>query len=520
MKAPSRAAPTQRAAGALRCLPFLVQQAGTMRVFTATLATETNTFAPLPTGMATFEQTCLYPAGRHPDRPTLFSAPLWVAREQAAERGWTVLEGLVAFAMPGGITTRAAWDGLREQLLADLRAAMPVDIVLLGLHGAMVADGCDDCEGELLREVRAIVGPQAVVGAELDPHHHLTQAMLEHADLLVSFKHYPHTDSVERARELVALCAAAAQGRIRPTVGVADCGMISVLHTTRSPAREFVERIQALEGHDGVLSISVTHGFPWGDVPDMGTKVFVYTDGNAARAATLARQLADELVAMRDALQPGELTPDAAIDAALALQARPLAQDERAGPVVIADGADNPGGGAPGDSTWMLRRLIERGVPGAAVGPLWDPGAVRTAFAAGVGAQLPMRIGGKVCALSGQPLDAECRVLALVPDLRMSVFGNAQASLGEAALVEADGVLVSLISVRNQAMGLEVFTGFGLDLAALQLVVVKSSQHFHAAYGPIARKVLYSAAPGVVSSDLRQLPYRKASRALWPISAG
>ena len=111
-------------------------------------------------------------------------------------------------------------------------------------------------------------------------------------------------------------------------------------------------------------------------------------------------------------------------------------------------------------------------------------------------------------------------MLALAPDLRMSVFGNAQASLGEAALVEADGVLVSLISVRNQAMGLEVFTGFGLDLAALQLVVVKSSQHFHAAYGPIARKVLYSASPGVVSSDLRQLPYRKASRALWPISAG
>ena len=491
-----------------------------MRVFAASLATETNTFAPLPTSLASFEETCLYPAGEHPDRPTLFSAPLWVAREQAAERGWTVLEGLVAFAMPGGITTRAAWDTLREQLLDDLRAAMPVDIVLLGLHGAMVADGCDDCEGELLRQVRAIVGAQTVVGAELDPHHHLTRAMLDHADLLVSFKHYPHTDSVERARELVALCAATAERRIRPTVGVADCGMITVLHTTREPGRGLIERIQAMEGRDGVLSISITHGFPWGDVPDMGTRVFVYTDGDPARAAALARQLADELIALRDALQPGELGIDAAIDAALALQATPLAQGERAGPVVIADGADNPGGGAPGDSTWILRRLVERGVRGAAVGPLWDPIAVRTAAAAGVGARLPMRLGGKVCALSGQPLDADCHVLALARDLRMSVFGSSRASLGEAALVEADGVLVSLISVRNQAMGVEVFTGLGVDLAALQVVVVKSSQHFHAAYAPIARKVLYSAAPGVVSSDLGQLPYRKASRALWPISAG
>ena len=350
-----------------------------MRVFAASLATETNTFAPLPTSLASFEETCLYPAGEHPDRPTLFSGPLWVAREQAAERGWTVLEGLVAFAMPGGITTRAAWNTLREQLLDDLRAAMPVDIVLLGLHGAMVADGCDDCEGELLRQVRAIVGPQTVVGAELDPHHHLTQAMLDHADLLVSFKHYPHTDSVERARELAALCAATAERRIRPTVGVADCGMITVLHTTREPGRSLIERIQAMEGRDGVLSISITHGFPWGDVPDMGTRVFVYTDGDPARAAALARQLADELIALRDALQPGELGIDAAIDAALALQATPLAQGERAGPVVIADGADNPGGGAPGDSTWILRRLVERGVRGAAVGPLWDPIAVRTA---------------------------------------------------------------------------------------------------------------------------------------------
>lgn len=489
-------------------------------MFSASLATETNTFAPLPTGLAAFEETGLYPAGRHPDRPTLFSAPLWVAREQAAGRGWTVLEGLTAFAMPGGITTRAAWDTLREQLLADLRAAMPVDIVLLGLHGAMVAEGCDDCEGELLRQVRAIVGPGTVVGAELDPHHHLTPAMLEHADLLVSFKHYPHTDSVDRARELVALCAAAAEGRIRPTVGVAGCGMVTVLHTTRSPARELVARIQAMEGRDGVLSISITHGFPWGDVPDMGTKVFVYADGDPARAAALARQLADELVAMREALQPGMLDPEAAIDAALALQATPPAEGERAGPVVIADGADNPGGGAPGDSTWVLRRLVERRVGGAAVGPLWDPIAVRTAFAAGAGARLPMRIGGKVCPLSGPPLDADCRVIALVRDLRMSVFGNGQASLGDAALVEADGVLVSLVSVRDQAMGLEVFTGFGLDLAALQVVVVKSSQHFHAAYAPIARKVLYCAAPGVVSSDLRRLPYRKASRALWPIGAG
>ena len=491
-----------------------------MRVFTAALATETNTFAPLPTGLASFREAGFHPAGTHPDHPTFFAAPLWAARQQAAARGWTVIEGLVAHAQPGGVTTREAWDTFRTQLLDDLRAALPVGMVLLGLHGAMVADGCDDCEGELLRQVRAVVGPGVVVGAELDPHHHLTQAMLDHADLLVSFKHYPHTDTLERAHELVNLCADAAAGRTRPTVGVAACGMITMIHTTREPAAGFVRRIQALEGRDGVLSISVTHGFPWGDVADLGTKVFVYTDGNAAQAQALARQLADELVALRDALQPAQLGVDAALDAALATQARPLAEGERSGPVVIADGADNPGGGAPGDSTWLLQRLVERRVAGAALGPLWDPMAVRMAFEAGVGARLPLRIGGKTCVLSGAPLDADCTVLALQRGLMMTGLGGTPMPLGDAALVNAGGVKVSLVSIRNQTMGVEVFTGLGLDLASLQLVVVKSSQHFHAAYAPLARQVIYAAAPGVVGADLRQLPYRKADRSLWPLNLG
>ena len=121
-----------------------------MRIFTAALATETNTFAPLPTGLASYRERGYHAAGRHPDHMTFFAAPLWALRLRAAERGWTVIEGMVAAAQPSGITTREAWTTLRDELLADLRAAMPVDVVLLGLHGAMVADGCDDCEGELL----------------------------------------------------------------------------------------------------------------------------------------------------------------------------------------------------------------------------------------------------------------------------------------------------------------------------------------------------------------------------------
>jgi microcystin degradation protein MlrC len=256
------------------------------------------------------------------------------------------------------------------------------------------------------------------------------------------------------------------------------------------------------------LSISLTHGFPWGDVAEMGTRVLVYTDGRAADGDALARRLADELIGLREQLDTPWLGIDDAIDAALA--APP-------GMVVLADSADNPGGGAAGDSTFILRRLVERGIQHAALGPLWDPQAVAIAFDAGVGARLPMRIGGKVGPMSGAPLDAEVTVKALVRKLPMAGLAGTRQSLGDSALVVIGGIEVVLISRRSQAMGTDLFTGIGCDLPAMRLVVVKSSQHFRAAFAPLAVQILYVSAPGSVTADLRQLPYRHIRRPLWPI---
>jgi len=170
-----------------------------MRVFSASLATETNTFAPMPTGLSDFHQRGYYAAGEHPDAMQMYSGPLWAARQRGAEKNWTLLEGMVASAMPGGITTRHGYETLRDELLGDLRAALPVDMVLLGMHGAMVADGYDDCEGDLLTRVRELAGSNAVIGATLDPHCHLSEAMVAQADMLICWKEYPHTDILERA---------------------------------------------------------------------------------------------------------------------------------------------------------------------------------------------------------------------------------------------------------------------------------------------------------------------------------
>jgi microcystin degradation protein MlrC len=480
-----------------------------MRVFSGAIATETNTFGPMPTGLASFRDRGYYQAGEHPDRPTQFSGPLWAARLRGKELGWELFEGVVAGAQPSGITTRAAYEQIRDELLADLRRVLPVDMVLLGLHGAMVADGYDDCEGDLIARVREIVGPKVVIGGELDPHNHLTSKMVDNADILISFKEYPHTDVVERAMELVDICAAKVQGKANPVAAVADCQMIVTMHTSRQPARGFVDRIQALEGKDGVLSISVSHGFAWGDVPEMGTKVLVYTDGRREQAQALARKLADELIGLRQELAVRSPGIDAALDEALAFDG---------GPVVIADGADNPGGGAASDSTFFLRRLIERGITNAAVGPVWDPIAVRIAFEAGAGAKLALRIGGKISPLSGDPLDLECTVKALRPEMMMTGLAGMM-PLGDCALVEANGVEIVLITLRNQALNTDLFTQLGCDLASKKIVIVKSSQHFYASFSKIAKHVIYGDAPGAVTSDLKTLPYRKIRRPKWPLDA-
>ena len=169
-----------------------------MRIFAASLATETNMFSPIPTSVDNFLDAFYAPPGEHPDRPSLCSAPLWVARHRAQREGWTLIEGSTAWAEPSGTCAQAAYERFRDEILAQISAALPLDGVLLGLHGAMVAHAYDDCEGDLITRVRELVGARAIIGVEHDLHCHLTRQRLRGADILITFKEFPHTDPVER----------------------------------------------------------------------------------------------------------------------------------------------------------------------------------------------------------------------------------------------------------------------------------------------------------------------------------
>jgi microcystin degradation protein MlrC len=479
-----------------------------MRLFGAALGLETNTFAPVPTSYRAFLDKLYFPPGQHPDEPRHQTAALWVARRRAKAEGYTIIEGSCYAAQPGGIAVRVAYERMRDEILGQLEAAMPVDGVILHLHGAMVAQGYDDCEGDLLERARGIVGAKCVIGVELDPHCHLTLRRCKHADIIVLFKEYPHTDFVARAEEVVNLVLATIRGTVKPVKSVYDCRTIATFFTSADPMRSFVDKIQALEGKDGVLSISIAHGFPEADVPDMGARVLVITDDRKSDGDRLAETLGRELISFRDRAAARYLMPDAAIDKALA---------NPNGPVVIADTTDNAGSGAPSDNTTFIRKLMARGIP-AAVGPVWDPIAVGTCFDAGFCARIPLRFGGKAARTSGPPVDAEVEVLALA-EHGFQTFAGARVPLGPTAAIRARSVDVVLVTTRAQAMGIDLFTNQGIDPSAKKILVVKSNQHFYASFSTIAAEVIYADGDGPITKDITRLPFKRVQRPIWPLDA-
>ncbi len=482
-----------------------------MKLFMATLATETNTFSPMPTGEAGFKGGRDWfrdDGSRHP--PAIGNIPLIAWRQRGEADGDEIVESICTFAQPAGTTLRHVYEELRDTLLNDLRGAVPLDSVLLFMHGAMVAEGYDDCEGDTLARVREIVGPDVVVGIELDLHCHLTETMRANADVMITYKEYPHIDMAERAHELYSLVARAVRREIRPVIAYHDCRMVAMWRTPLQPMRGFVDRMSSLEGRDGILSVSFGHGFPWGDVEEVGAKMVVVADGDMARAEALAAQLGEEIWDLRERTLGHHDSIDEAIDH--------VAHHGGHGPIVLADVADNAGCGAPSDNTEILARLVERGVKGAVIGCFWDPVAVGFCAEAGEGATFMLRIGGKCGVASGVPLDLKVTVMRVLDAHSQAGLSGGRVNAGPSAWVRtAGGIDIAMVSVRQQTFSPDAFTGLGITLQDKAMVVVKSTQHFHAGFAPIAAEIRYiSAVSGAVPPDYAHIAFTKRTRPFWP----
>jgi microcystin degradation protein MlrC len=492
-----------------------------MKVLFGAIATESNSFSSIPTSRRAFEDYGIFSGEEIYEREGIFQGLALTLRDVLASKGATAVPSIVAFAQPGAPTIQGVYEQLRDTLLRDVEAVRP-DMVILFLHGAMLSQDCLDCEGDVLERVRALVGSNVPIGVVLDPHAHLTRRMLDNATLLSFMKEYPHTDMIDRLRDVVPVCFDVARGKCHPVWAVEECRMISFWPTQAEPMRGFVDRMLAQEGHDGILSISFVHGFPYGDTPDTGAKILVYADGDRDAAGRLAGNLRREIWDTREQTRIKPLSLDEAVERlrneALirpAVDLYPLT-GRGEGPLVLADMADNPGGGAPGDSTFILRKCLDRGVRGVAL-HLYDPLSVQACFDAGIGARLELRIGGKTGPASGDPVDLSVQVMGLDADARQSGTGEDGAiKLGAAAWVQGNGIDLVLVSRREQFFNPDGFTRLGLNLSNLAGVVVKSTNLFVDGFGPVAREILYVDTAGALRPDMSKIPYKVFERSYWP----
>jgi microcystin degradation protein MlrC len=476
-----------------------------MRFFAAGIATETNTFCPVPTGIEDFSvQRGRDAASGRVAYPSLDLSQVW--GRQAAAGGIELLFSLNAWAQPGGATVRAAYESLREEVLADLQAAMPVDAVLLMLHGAMVADGYDDCEQDLIDRVRKIVGRSAVIGVELDLHCNLHPEKLQAVDVALTYKEYPHTDINERAQELFDLVLRTRQGQIRPMLALFDCHMVGSYPTSRQPLRGFVDAMRAAEGRDGVLAISFAHGFRSADLPYVGAKMLVVADDDLSTAQRLAQEFGQRVYALRRQIgfESVSLTLEDALSRALSSSNVP---------VIVADQSDNIGGGAPGDATFALRWLIEHDARDVAMAIFYDPEVVRIARKAGVGARVPVRVGGKMGPASGDPVDLEVTILTIAENYMHAWPQQAGDPIlyraGTVAALRASGIDLVVASERCPCFSPTIFSDLGIDPCTKRLLIPKSNQHFYNAFAPLAGEILYMAGPGAAPPDPRRIHYRR-----------
>ena len=435
-----------------------------MKIFTAGLVTESSDLVSAPTTMKDWKIECN--AGLLINRSP-FRELLVLFRMMALDKGWEVCESICATSLPpGGRTIRPVYEKIRSMILNDLQRSMPVDAILLQLHGAALAYGYDDCEGDLLEHIRSVTGPDIPIGIELDPHCHLSQKMMEHSTAIVLYKTFLHTDMTERAVELFNIIAGTLEGRVRPVMALFDCKMVDrPVDEAHQPMKSYLETIFEREKEPGILSISLVHGCPLAAVADLGNKVLVVCDDDRDLASKTAEDLGLMFFGLRGQ-QSQYLDVQEALDQA---QDR-VRLGEKA--VQLLEWGDLAGGGFPTDATELIEAMFNRGMINLAVGLMCDPLAVTICHAVGAGERIKLRVGGKASQCSGNPLDLDVLVKRTFQKATISTrLGNQ--NLGDVAIVICGESEFLLTSERVLGYGPEDFKQLGVDPDTKKYIVLK-----------------------------------------------
>jgi len=475
---------------------------------------ETNTFSVTPTTYALFARDGLLRGAelvaRYADAGSSVTGFLDAGREPGVE----VVPLFFTTTEPSGTITADAFARIADELVEALRGHGPWDGVLLVLHGAAVAEGFPDADGEMAARVRAAIGPDVPIGVAMDLHGNNTQRLIDNTTAVVFYRTNPHLDARARARECAEIVIRSVRGEIHPVQAMETPPLVINIvkqFTGAEPLRSLMAACEELIVRPGILSASVVQGYPYADVPEMGMSFIVVADGDPALARDAARELARAAWARRDEFLLDAPSPEAALRRAM---------DAPAGPVVLMDVGDNVGAGSAADSTVLLAAARRLGVR-RYLQILYDPEAVGACIEAGVGRTITLAVGAKTDHLHGEPVTVTGRVRSIAEgryeEPRPTHGGFRFFDDGVRAVLEtAEGQTLVFTSHRAGNTSIEQMYSLGIRPEAYQVVVAKGVQSPRPAYAPIAAEIILVDTPGAAAADLGTFTYHHRRRPLYP----
>ncbi len=489
-----------------------------MRVATGGLSHESSTFTPVPTTIESYRERFLVEGDDILNTFAGTNTPIggFIAGAQAHD--FELIPTLFGEPQPSAPTPRPLYDELLGRILDGISKAMPLDGVLLELHGSMAVgdldatDGLGDAEGHLLAAVRETVGPDVPVLAQLDIHSNISQQMVEQADVLIGRETFPEIDMAARGRECADVLVRIVRDGLRPTMALHQIPMIWGQNqvTAHLPMRDAIAELHGIEALPGVVCGSIATCFYLADVPDMGASVYVVTDDDQALAQEYADRLGSWIYARREDWQLELSSTRSALEEAQAVGRYP---------VIVADVRDNTGGGSPGDSTGVLRTFIDMQLEDACVLYIVDPEAVARCQQAGVGARLSLEVGAKSSPLQGTPVPMEVEVAAESDgafQYEGPMYAGLSGNMGPSAHVVQDGIHVLLVSRREQPFDTAFSRSLGLDPRQMRYICVKSAAHFRAGFESWAGAIHVVSEPSLHNLD--DLSFRRLGRELYPLT--
>ena len=485
-----------------------------MRLVIAMMKHETNTFSPIPTDWARFEAWGAHEGAAalaaHENTAMPFAAYVRLAREAGAE----IVTPVAAEAMPSGPVAAEAYERMAGAICEAVAAGC--EGVMLDLHGAMVAEGVADGEGELLARLRGLA-PEMPIAVTCDLHCNLTRRMVENCTALIGYKTYPHVDLYDVGLRVGRVLMRTLAGEVRPVMAWGQRPLLA--QTLRmghadEPMKSLIAKARRAED-EGALAATLFGGFPLADIADAGLSAVVVENGDRDRAQALVEELLDAAWDARaEFVYRGEPLGEAV--------ARAKGLDD--GPVLLLDHADNCGSGATQDVMTVIAEVIDQELEDVAVAPVWDPGSVERMMAAGVGAEVTVELGGKTdmpaLGLKGRPLRLTGRVRCLSDGewvVRGPMYTGVRVFMGPTAVLDTGRVQIVVVSRHHEPWDQGVFKCVGIEPAAKRYLVLKSRIHYRASFAELARHTITCDGEGVTTSDNDKLEFENVRRPIYPL---